>query len=295
MHKLIDRPLFIFIGYILVIFFFAFLYHFSPDDTFDNKLSPLESVYFSVITITTLGYGEITPNNDYGMVATSIEAIIGILIIGMFINSSWKRFSEILDAQQSEKIKSSIKESNKNNLLSYYSYLSSVINEYHNAIFELTTPISKRKEMQRFTYDFLFSDLQDMLNPSLRMKYAFDRSVIEIYYEAEEDLIKEFKYILANFGLEEFTSIKGHILNFLNVVHNTGLKDALLQYTKRSKDDKIRTMLIDMIKEHDELPPEQYHKANMLSPLIVLYKSIPLKMRYIEQLKNDFDTLQTKA
>ena len=126
MHRFLDRPLFIFIGYILAICFFAILYYFSPSATFAKELGPLESIYFSVITITTLGYGEITPNDSFGMVATSLEAIIGILIIGLFINSSWKRFSERIDEQQTEKIKFSIKESNKNNLLSYYSYLSSI-------------------------------------------------------------------------------------------------------------------------------------------------------------------------
>lgn len=295
MHKIIERPLFIFIGYILIICVFAIFYSYSPEKAFGKDLNGLESIYLSVITITTLGYGDITPKNDFGMIATSLESILGILIIGLFINSSWKNFSEKIDKQQSEKIKSSLKESNKSNLLSYYSFLSTVINDYKRAAFELTTPMGERNEKDGFKYDFKFSDLQDLLNPSLLLKYGFDNTVIEIYYETEEALIRELKYLLANFGLEEFTSIKSHILLFLNVAQTTGVKSALLTYVKFSQENNTRKMLIDLIKKFEDLPPKEYHQSNMITPVIVLYQSIPIKMQFIEKIEKDFKELSSET
>ena len=39
------------------------------------------SLYFSIVTFTTLGYGDVTPHNEWQLLA-SIEAAIGIIIFG---------------------------------------------------------------------------------------------------------------------------------------------------------------------------------------------------------------------
>jgi hypothetical protein len=58
MQKVISKPLYIFISYIAIILFFAFIYWALPCSTFEKDLSPSESIYLSVVTITTLGYGD---------------------------------------------------------------------------------------------------------------------------------------------------------------------------------------------------------------------------------------------
>ena len=295
MHKLIEKPLYIFISYIIVIAIFALLYTFSPTEYFCKDLNILEGFYLSAITITTLGYGDITPHDSFGMVATSIESIVGILIIGLFINSSWKRFSERLEEQQSEQIAISLNESNKNNLLSYYSYLRSVIGEYRIATLELTTPIGERNNKKDFSYGFKFSDLQDILNPSLLLRYSFDNPIIKIYYDTEESLIQELKFILANYSLEQFKQIKEHILAFLSFTHATNVKNALLAYTKFPKDNATRKTLTDLIKKFDDLPPKKYHRSNVLTPVIILFQSISTKMEYLDKLLEDFKELSERT
>lgn len=47
----------------------------------------VHSIYFSVITITTLGYGDSYPINDLLRLACSVESILGVLLIGLFLNS----------------------------------------------------------------------------------------------------------------------------------------------------------------------------------------------------------------
>jgi hypothetical protein len=43
--------------------------------------------YFSAVTITTLGYGDIVPITNIARIATSIESILGVILIGLFFNS----------------------------------------------------------------------------------------------------------------------------------------------------------------------------------------------------------------
>ena len=45
----------------------------------------IDSIYFSAITFTTLGYGDITPADDYAKIICSAEALLGGLSIGLLI------------------------------------------------------------------------------------------------------------------------------------------------------------------------------------------------------------------
>lgn len=77
--------------YLLTIFIFGYIYWgFSIAFTkqeHDVTLSLPEAIYFSVVTITTLGYGDISPSGYWGMLLTGAEAIIGIITLGLFLTS----------------------------------------------------------------------------------------------------------------------------------------------------------------------------------------------------------------
>jgi hypothetical protein len=45
----------------------------------------LDSIHFSAITFTTVGYGNIYPDNVAGKLLTSIEALLGIIFVGQFL------------------------------------------------------------------------------------------------------------------------------------------------------------------------------------------------------------------
>lgn len=49
-------------------------------------LKVLDAAYFSTMTLTTIGYGDITPKTDLGKLFTMAYAIVGIGIIGAFAN-----------------------------------------------------------------------------------------------------------------------------------------------------------------------------------------------------------------
>ncbi|WP_299046874.1 potassium channel family protein [uncultured Tateyamaria sp.] len=47
----------------------------------------LRFLYFSTVTITTLGYGDILPVTDRARALTASQSILGVLLIGLFLNS----------------------------------------------------------------------------------------------------------------------------------------------------------------------------------------------------------------
>jgi hypothetical protein len=47
--------------------------------------------YFSVITATTVGYGDIVPRDDTARVAAGLQALFGVVIVGLFLNAVSQR------------------------------------------------------------------------------------------------------------------------------------------------------------------------------------------------------------
>ena len=59
-----------------------------------EHLSWLNAYYFSVITLTTVGYGDITPQTLTGKIFTTFYALFGIGIVTTFISARMRRRSE---------------------------------------------------------------------------------------------------------------------------------------------------------------------------------------------------------
>jgi hypothetical protein len=51
----------------------------------EDAASFADSVYFTIVTLTTLGYGDISPINDFGRLLVCFEVLLGIVMFGLFV------------------------------------------------------------------------------------------------------------------------------------------------------------------------------------------------------------------
>ena len=58
----------------------------------------LDSLYFSVITLTTIGYGDFSPQTDLGKIFTLPYIVVGVALILGFFNSLMLHFKKHQDA-----------------------------------------------------------------------------------------------------------------------------------------------------------------------------------------------------
>lgn len=70
---------FIFIFYVTLVVVFSLIYYIIAIKSISNDNSFFVWLYFSLVTLTTVGYGDITPVNDVMRFMTSIEAFIGYI------------------------------------------------------------------------------------------------------------------------------------------------------------------------------------------------------------------------
>lgn len=68
-------------------------------DTFNNFF---DAFYWAVITLTTVGYGDVYPNSDLGRVVSMISAIVGIVMI--ILSSFAVRMYVTIISNQSKKL-----------------------------------------------------------------------------------------------------------------------------------------------------------------------------------------------
>ena len=103
--------------YMANIVFFTLLYYLFFNDSFktDVTLSLFQMFYFSIVTISTLGYGDITPslNSNLLLGAIMLQVLSGIFIIGLFLNSIAQKLSDTQDKKRKQE-----KEEEKKILLS---------------------------------------------------------------------------------------------------------------------------------------------------------------------------------
>lgn len=78
----------------VIILFGSTVYHFI------EGWSWIDSIYFSIITLTTIGYGDFSPQTDEGKLFTIFYILIGVGIILSFLNTLYNHFASIKsDAQ----------------------------------------------------------------------------------------------------------------------------------------------------------------------------------------------------
>ncbi|GAA5220136.1 potassium channel family protein [Membranihabitans marinus] len=64
----------------------------------------IDSIYFSIITLTTIGYGDYSPQTDMGKIFTIFYILIGVGVILGFVNTVFNHYTNMkTDQKNSQK------------------------------------------------------------------------------------------------------------------------------------------------------------------------------------------------
>lgn len=80
-----ERPVRIFGISLLTIFIFTLIYYYSPNASLDTRNDFLNSLYYSMVTFTTVGYGDIIQPRGLLRILSGFEALFGLTFWGILI------------------------------------------------------------------------------------------------------------------------------------------------------------------------------------------------------------------
>lgn len=165
------RPV-IWIGlYVAVVPIFALLYWTLPDAQFripDNAPTDYGSwLYYSIVTITTLGFGDYTPAHSGAQAITAIEVMCGLIFLGFFLNAVGSLKSEIAVESELEKQKKLHQAAEKNKLIKTTPLVLHQLNLFMAVCYAVTSPLKERKTSGgTYNSQFTLADMVGMFTPS---------------------------------------------------------------------------------------------------------------------------------
>lgn len=165
------RPIFWIGLYVAITPVFACIYWILPDGQFripDGASTDFGSwLYYSIVTITTLGFGDYTPAHGWAQAVTAVEVMCGLIFLGFFLNAVGSMKSEIDVTSDKERQLKLHKEEEDRKLKQSIPVIIHNINNFLSYCYAVTTPLSKRsEENESYNTEFTFNDMKDLYEPS---------------------------------------------------------------------------------------------------------------------------------
>ena len=165
------RPTVWIVLYVCVIPIFALIYMWLPQGQFripEGDVTNYGSwLYYSIVTVTTLGFGDYTPSHGAAQAVTAVEVMCGLIFLGLFLNAVGSMKSEIDVESEIEKQKRVKHQMEHEKLIKSVPMILHSLNIFLSYCYAVTTPLAKRKSLDpAFNPDFELKDMQDLFKPS---------------------------------------------------------------------------------------------------------------------------------
>lgn len=243
------------LGIIAVIIVFAFIYcgissSIKGVDGFGSAL------YFSIVTITTLGYGEMVPKDGFARTMVCLEVIAGVVFVGVFLNSIAQAQAHRLQ-YHNEKAK----------LRQHYLFLCKLFERYLLAAFYVVTPKEKQvlpADILSYKFDFSFNDMADLNDSISNFFYIHDR------------LYQELRHTVDIIDLSYWPLLEADMHHFIHLCSDFTYKDVILANTLitpfvdsgQSRQEFISKLIHDHVGEFSKDPKD------LKTPYAALYNML---------------------
>lgn len=262
---------------------FGIIYHFLPNGYIEYGVlgkSLISSLYFSTVTIATLGFSDIFPTNNITALLVSIESISGVLMIGLFLNAVSEKKSEDIIEQERIRDDQMRYENEVDKLLRYDKITLLDINAYLKYTAIITTPPEKRKGSSWIDYlnpDFSFNDMYTLFQPSSLLAGDYNKSGIAYYFKQQRKLEYSIKEFLLYVDLYYWKDLEKICINFIDHCNNHDTSEFLLTVEPDSEEAIRFSEDIRIYRGKIE-----YLGQSEINPFITLYHSIKYNLEFID-------------
>lgn len=263
------------ISYAVIIIYFGFIYCNIPNIFAQENCTFIRGLYLSIVTITTLGYGDITPSTTLAMGFVALESLIGIAYIALFSGAIWQTYLSTLEKTQAKQIRKELALLNSCKLKMFENYLVLVINEYKVAYKQFMIPLSKMSKKSMLNVDFQYAELKYLLENST------NQAVVGIFYEKHDNCNENLKYLLSNSEIFINKRLYTAILSFLHLSLVNDPRNAILstatevEQKQNELDSKTRTQ----------------DSATITKSIKTFYKTLKMQYSYLKIIRHELATM----
>ena len=256
--------------FLATIIVFAVIFTFLGEEHW-NAEHPVEdfwsALYFSVVSITTLGFGDMFPVSGIARVLVCAECILGLIFMGLFLNdisaAQAEKVSEIERGKNEEELRA--KEIEKYKIR--FRAMRRKLDMFLSNAYLLTTPMDKRDDEMPddlINRHFTFNDLHDFNQPNLLVSQNYMEKTIEVFLRSEKKLYEDMTEILKTTDGDYLDGVHTLIEEIADDIDDNDFSEAILfQLKTKFKDGKsmadAASEIINNFKEGDEVVPTVLH------------------------------------
>lgn len=273
--------------YFSIIPLYALLYAIIPQDSLQFvgvEPNCISYLYFSVVTITTLGYGDITPSRDIAQLLTASESIIGIILIGLFLNALSHQHSLIVKEEEARKQK----DEKLKQAISRLKAFDNIVNFYIKKYLVYTIPITSPHESRNFVEvnrEFSFSDMRDMFGDTDNLETGHFSPAINHFFAHKKIMNENIQLLIREEVLRLWPDLENLCLDYLSENIKTDLSSNILgSINIKHGGEKSRVVIAKAIKEYEG--EVKFIEGHMLSAYFLLYFQIKNSFEFIDSYSN---------
>jgi len=288
------QPRFYALAYFALIPIFAAAYAYTPGLSLQcaqsDACGKFQALYFSTVTITTLGYGDVIPKGWATQAAAGMEALLGIVVIGLFLNSLSFAISSAAQQMEAESQRRAQRSAELVRFRNFLSVVRVYLARYRRYVIVATTPIGQqRQEKLRSGVDIAqdykslkISDLRDILKPTLLLSDDPLRSSAFYYFKAQDDLLQAIREFMQSVDLSRWPDIEQLCRKWIENCADWDWRDGILVWEKDYNSQNslgriFEKMLAEWTGGADLLP------SNGVNPFIALFHLIKNSLEILEE------------
>lgn len=279
------------ICFFVLVPFFAIIYYFLPSNCwyFPPKMEELgvfDSLYFSIVSITTLGFGDIYPVSLLARILVSLESIGGIIFVGLFLNALSSEQANNISKAEEKKHQREIMEMEKNKLYLRKHMFEKRIERYLVYMYCVVTPLNERDfgNIQLNPSEIKINNMFDLYGPTMLMYQPVETSSLEVFLRVQDELFTEMSNIIKEVNIGYWPSLVIAINNYMSNCVDFEYKESLLSIkdAKLGKEPASK-FCSDLIKNHmDDL---SLTPSNVRNQFISLYYLIVHNLNEIQNIQ----------
>lgn len=266
--------------YLLIVPIFGFIFSCLPKNSFNISINSFfEGLYLSSVVISTLGFGDIYPITNLAKIMVLIEALLGVLLVGFFLNSLANLQAQNVSNEEKDKTKREKLEVEKRKLERIYNYVKLYQDRYLLYLYQVVTPIEKR-DFADMKFSFTYNDMYDLYSISTLSYDDFNEPLIKYYYSKYEHYYNALEKLLFEVDLDLFPEITLLLKGFFEFNDENSFKESIISFNKTMNRDK---MVDIFIKDFNE--PIEYRHSAIYNQFIGLYKTVNYNLKFIAELQ----------